>query len=172
MSCQHAFANGKQIPNLALWVHSATKRPDGSPSTCLSLLQVRRWAEHANCKRRASTLVVFISWQFADLIRTASATIVPRSGDAPAAAQAPCFALPPERNLNPDRQWRVSTPRVLDEAGIAAKREGSILTRHVLLGDIGATNARFALLANGALGPVKSLDVADSHGLQMRQLPS
>jgi glucokinase len=29
-----------------------------------------------------------------------------------------------------------------------------------LLGDIGATNARFALLANGALGPVKSFDVA------------
>jgi glucokinase len=65
-----------------------------------------------------------------------------------------------ERNLNPDRRWRVSTPRVLDEAGIAAKREGSILARHVLLGDIGATNARFALLANGALGPVKSFDVA------------
>ena len=44
---------------------------------------------------------------------------------------------------------------------LAAKREESILTRHVLLGDIGATNARFALLANGALGPVKSLDVAE-----------
>jgi glucokinase len=29
-----------------------------------------------------------------------------------------------------------------------------------LLGDIGATNARFALLTNGALGPVKSFDVA------------
>ena len=44
---------------------------------------------------------------------------------------------------------------------LATKREGSILARHVLLGDIGATNARFALLANGALGPVKSLDVAE-----------
>ena len=32
--------------------------------------------------------------------------------------------------------------------------------KHVLLADIGATNARFALLANGALGPVKSFDVA------------
>jgi glucokinase len=30
----------------------------------------------------------------------------------------------------------------------------------VLLGDIGATNARFALLVDGALGPVKSFDVA------------
>lgn len=30
-----------------------------------------------------------------------------------------------------------------------------------MLGDIGATNARFALLTNGALGPVKSFDVAD-----------
>ena len=29
-----------------------------------------------------------------------------------------------------------------------------------MLGDIGATNARFALLANGAVGPVKSFDVA------------
>jgi glucokinase len=39
--------------------------------------------------------------------------------------------------------------------------EGSISTRHVLLGDIGATNARFALLTNGVLGPVKSFDVAN-----------
>jgi glucokinase len=29
-----------------------------------------------------------------------------------------------------------------------------------LLGDIGATNARFALLASGTVGPVKSFDVA------------
>src|SRR5260370_6890417 len=29
-----------------------------------------------------------------------------------------------------------------------------------LLGDIGATNARFSLLANGALGPVSSFEVA------------
>jgi glucokinase len=35
-----------------------------------------------------------------------------------------------------------------------------ISTRQVLLGDIGATNARFALLSNGALGPVKSFGVA------------
>ena len=49
------------------------------------------------------------------------------------------------------RMWRA----------LAAKREESILTRHVLLGDIGATNARFALLANGQLGPVKRLDVAE-----------
>jgi len=76
-------------------------------------------------------------------------------------AQAPCFTLPPaERNLNPDRRWRVSTPRVSNQAGKGSQREGSILARHVLLGDIGATNARFALLANGALGPVKSFDVA------------
>src|SRR5271163_4753737 len=32
---------------------------------------------------------------------------------------------------------------------------------HVLLGDIGATNARFALLANGALSPVKGFEVAN-----------
>jgi len=38
--------------------------------------------------------------------------------------------------------------------------EGAISTGHILLGDIGATNARFALLANGELGPVKSFDVA------------
>jgi glucokinase len=31
---------------------------------------------------------------------------------------------------------------------------------HTLLGDIGATNARFSLLANGALGPVSNLEVA------------
>jgi glucokinase len=42
----------------------------------------------------------------------------------------------------------------------ATKRESGISTKHVLLGDIGATNARFALLSNGALGPVKSFDVA------------
>ena len=34
-----------------------------------------------------------------------------------------------------------------------------ISSKHVLLGDIGATNARFALLTNSALGPVISLDV-------------
>src|SRR5690242_6408006 len=33
--------------------------------------------------------------------------------------------------------------------------------RHALLGDIGATNARFALLSNGAIGPVKTFRVAD-----------
>ena len=31
---------------------------------------------------------------------------------------------------------------------------------HKLLGDIGATNARFALLAEGVLGPVEWLEVA------------
>ena len=41
-----------------------------------------------------------------------------------------------------------------------AKWEESISAEQVLLGDIGATNARFALLANGAVGPVKSFDVA------------
>jgi glucokinase len=39
-------------------------------------------------------------------------------------------------------------------------RGDSITTTHVLLGDIGATNARFALLTNGVLGPVTSYDVA------------
>jgi glucokinase len=43
--------------------------------------------------------------------------------------------------------------------GRAIKREDAISNKHVLLGDIGATNARFALLSNGALGPVKSFDV-------------
>lgn len=38
--------------------------------------------------------------------------------------------------------------------------ERSISTKRILLGDIGATNARFALLADGQLGPVKSFDVA------------
>jgi len=33
--------------------------------------------------------------------------------------------------------------------------------RHVLLGDIGATNARFAILSNGVLGTVKNFRVAD-----------
>jgi glucokinase len=32
---------------------------------------------------------------------------------------------------------------------------------HILLGDIGATNARFALLTDGILGPVKWLDVCE-----------
>ena len=32
---------------------------------------------------------------------------------------------------------------------------------HVLLGDIGATNARFALLSNGVLGPIKYFTVAE-----------
>src|SRR5271156_5533192 len=32
---------------------------------------------------------------------------------------------------------------------------------HVLLGDIGATNARFALLANGELGRVRTFNVGD-----------
>ena len=42
---------------------------------------------------------------------------------------------------------------------LVAKWEVSISTEQVLLGDIGATNARFALLASGAVGPVKSFDV-------------
>jgi glucokinase len=33
--------------------------------------------------------------------------------------------------------------------------------KHVLLGDIGATNARFALLSNDVLGPVRNFTVAD-----------
>src|SRR5262245_21735525 len=33
--------------------------------------------------------------------------------------------------------------------------------KHVLLGDIGATNARFALLSNGILGPVRNFTGAD-----------
>jgi glucokinase len=36
----------------------------------------------------------------------------------------------------------------------------SISSEFILLGDIGATNARFALLANGVLGAVSSFDVA------------
>jgi len=32
---------------------------------------------------------------------------------------------------------------------------------HVLLGDVGATNARFALLSNGVLGPIKYFTVAE-----------
>jgi glucokinase len=43
---------------------------------------------------------------------------------------------------------------------IAVEGEDSITTKSVLLGDIGATNARFALLTNGVLGPVTSFDVA------------
>lgn len=34
-------------------------------------------------------------------------------------------------------------------------------SQHILLGDIGATNARFALLSNGVLGPVDCFMVAD-----------
>ena len=37
--------------------------------------------------------------------------------------------------------------------------ERSISAKRILLGDIGATNARFALLVDGQLGPVKSFDV-------------
>ena len=37
----------------------------------------------------------------------------------------------------------------------------SISTKQVLLGDIGATNARFAILTDGALGPVTSFQVAN-----------
>jgi glucokinase len=33
--------------------------------------------------------------------------------------------------------------------------------KHVLLGDIGATNARFALLSNGVLGPISNFSVAN-----------
>ena len=40
-----------------------------------------------------------------------------------------------------------------------AKWEELISAEQVLLGDIGATNARFALLANGVVGPVGSFDV-------------
>jgi len=36
----------------------------------------------------------------------------------------------------------------------------SISPECVLLGDIGATNARFALLANGVLGAVSNFEVA------------
>ena len=36
-----------------------------------------------------------------------------------------------------------------------------VVRKHVLLGDIGATNARFALLSNGALGPIRNFSVAD-----------
>jgi glucokinase len=31
--------------------------------------------------------------------------------------------------------------------------------KHILLGDIGATNARFALLSNGVLGPIRNFSV-------------
>ena len=40
------------------------------------------------------------------------------------------------------------------------KGEGSISAKHVLLGDIGATNARFALLAHGTVSSLTSFDVA------------
>lgn len=39
-------------------------------------------------------------------------------------------------------------------------REDAISAKHILLGDIGATNARFAVLANGVLGEVMSFEVA------------
>jgi glucokinase len=43
---------------------------------------------------------------------------------------------------------------------LAGKWEGSISDKQVLLGDIGATNARFALLTNGSIGPITSFEVA------------
>jgi glucokinase len=48
------------------------------------------------------------------------------------------------------------------KAGVKSRNHGerSISTKRILLGDIGATNARFALLADGQVGPVKSFDVA------------
>jgi glucokinase len=45
--------------------------------------------------------------------------------------------------------------------GIVVDPRVSSLPLHVLLGDIGATNARFAILANGVLGPVRRFDVAN-----------
>src|SRR5687768_14352696 len=59
-------------------------------------------------------------------------------------------------------------PRVMSMAAV-----GSVLASHsqeslmgcsreqVLLGDIGATNARFALLSDGVLGPIKYFTVAE-----------
>src|ERR1700730_617272 len=40
-------------------------------------------------------------------------------------------------------------------------QEDHMSAPHILLGDIGATNARFALLANGVLGPIQRFKVAD-----------
>src|SRR5689334_270142 len=36
----------------------------------------------------------------------------------------------------------------------------SLPCQHALLGDVGATNARFALLEDGVLGPIRSFEVA------------
>jgi hypothetical protein len=58
----------------------------------------------------------------------------------------------------------------LCKAGAKFRNERSISTKRILLGDIGATNARFALLADGQVGPVKSLDVAGFLDLPMRRL--
>ena len=46
-------------------------------------------------------------------------------------------------------------------AKLTIEREGCISSKHVLLGDIGATNARFALLINGVLSPINSFDVVN-----------
>jgi glucokinase len=46
------------------------------------------------------------------------------------------------------------------DAGPTARETMPLQGEQTLLGDIGATNARFSLLANGALGPVTELEVA------------
>jgi glucokinase len=62
----------------------------------------------------------------------------------------------------------VRTSRVLSMAAASPERAKrpqrspmDVSQDHVLLGDIGATNARFALLSNGVVGPIKRLSVAD-----------
>lgn len=57
-----------------------------------------------------------------------------------------------------DQSLRKSDGTFLARAQELATGEVSI--SNLLLADIGATNARFALLTNGVLGPVKSFDVA------------
>ncbi len=58
--------------------------------------------------------------------------------------------------------WPWAIGLELWKAGAKSRNHGerSISAKRILLGDIGATNARFALLADGQFGPVKSFDVA------------
>jgi hypothetical protein len=68
------------------------------------------------------------------------------------------------RRISPAEQLSSKSKKARATATHALNHDGRALSRapavYILLGDIGATIARFALLANGDLGPVRSFEVA------------
>ena len=125
---------------------------------------------------RPLSMIAIVSIMAPPIVRT---FIVPPQIDRPISFT-PCSVFAAASLLLTSRQ--ISThlarsgarlvPRKWNSVDSGAKsrhqREESISAKHVLLGDIGATNARFALLANGALGPVKVLRCQVSRDLRMR----